>query len=53
MRFRKSEDFWNDINKKMSPTAGKNINQYFIYDDLEKPERMSKREIDEYKKYFT
>ena len=28
-------------------------NQNFIYDKLEKPERMSKKEIDEFKKYFT
>lgn len=49
----KSEEFWKDINSLNSVTAGKNINQNFIYNDLEKPERMSKREIDEFKKYFT
>lgn len=49
----KSEDFWNELNKKDSPTEGKNLNQNYIYDDLEKPGRMSKKEIDEFKKLFT
>jgi hypothetical protein len=45
-----SEEFWGELS---SPTKGKNINQNFIYNDLEKPERMSKKEIDEFKKYFS
>ena len=49
----KSEDFWNELNRAISPTEGKNINQNYIYDKLEKPERMSKREIDEFRKYFS
>lgn len=49
----RSEDFWKEISKGKSVTSGKNINQNFIYDKLEKPERMSKKEIDEFKKYFT
>lgn len=49
----KSEDFWKELKTGNSPTEGKNINQNYIYDKLEKPERMSKREIDEFKKYFT
>ncbi len=49
----KSEDFWNEINKTNSVTAGKNINQNYIYDEKEKPGRSSKKEVDEFKKYFT
>lgn len=49
----KSEEFRNDINKTNSITAGKNINQNFIYNDSDKPERMSRKEIDEFRKYFT
>lgn len=48
-----SESFWNELSNNVSVTSGKNINQNYIYDKLEKPERMSKREIDEFKKYFT
>ena len=50
---RKSEDFWNELNKTKSPVGGKNINQNYIYEELEKPERLSKKEIDEFKKYFS
>jgi len=50
---RKSEDFWKELNIKKSPAEGKNINQNYIYDDKEKPERLSRKEIDEFKKYFT
>ncbi|MEO8448053.1 MAG: NYN domain-containing protein [bacterium] len=49
----KSEEFWKDINIKSSAPSGENINQNFIYDKLEKPERMSKKEIDEFRKFFT
>jgi predicted RNA-binding protein with PIN domain len=45
-----SKEFWNEIN---SPAKGKDINQNFIYNDLEKPERMSRKEIDEFRKYFS
>ncbi|MDQ3020798.1 MAG: NYN domain-containing protein [Bacteroidota bacterium] len=49
----KSEDYWNEINKKSSPFEGKNINQNYIYDKPEKPERMNKKEMEEFKKYFS
>jgi predicted RNA-binding protein with PIN domain len=47
---KKSEDFWRELNP--SPTKGKNINQ-LLYKDGEKPERISKKELEEFKKYFT
>lgn len=47
---KKSEDFWKELNP--SPTKGKNINQ-LLYKDGEKPDRISKKELEEYKKYFT
>jgi predicted RNA-binding protein with PIN domain len=50
---RKSEDFWKELTIIKSPTQGKNINQNYIYEDTEKPERLSKKEIDEFKKYFS
>jgi predicted RNA-binding protein with PIN domain len=46
----KSEDFWN-IQEK-SPLKGKNINQ-LLYKEGEKPDRISKKELEEFKKYFT
>ena len=49
----KSEDFWKLNNAFKSPAKGRNINQNYIYEDLEKPERLSKKEIDEFKKYFS
>jgi predicted RNA-binding protein with PIN domain len=49
----KSEEFWKSINKMDSPAAGKNINQNFNIYLKEKPDRMSKKEIEEYKKLFT
>lgn len=49
----KSEDFWREINKPESPTDGKNINQNFDPYKTEKPDRSSKKEIDEYKKLFS
>ncbi|MEO6695566.1 MAG: NYN domain-containing protein [Ignavibacteria bacterium] len=48
----KSEDFWKELNKPQSP-EGKNINQNYIYDEKEKPERSSKKDIDEFKRYFS
>lgn len=48
-----SESFLNEISIKKSITSGKNINQNYIYDKTEKPERMNKKEIEEFKKYFT
>jgi predicted RNA-binding protein with PIN domain len=47
---KKSEDFWKDLNP--SPTKGKNINQ-LLYKEGEKPDRISKKELEEFKKYFT
>jgi len=47
---KKSEDFWKELNP--SPTKGKNINQ-LLYKDGEKPDRISKKELEEFKKYFT
>ncbi|MEP7146605.1 MAG: NYN domain-containing protein [bacterium] len=49
----KSEDFWKEINRTNSVTAGKNINQNYIYDEKEKPGRPGKKDVDEFKKYFT
>ncbi len=48
----KSEDFWEESGNRKSVTSGKNINQNYLYDKSEKPERMNKKELDEYKKYF-
>lgn len=47
---KKSEDFWKEINP--SPAKGKNINQ-LLYKNGEKPDRISKKELEEFKKYFT
>ena len=49
----RSEDFWNKINKVKSISTGKNINQNYIYDKKEKPDRMNKKEIEEFRQYFT
>ena len=51
-KVQRSEDFWAELNKSKSETSGKNINQYYIYDKPEKPDRMNKKELDEFKKYF-
>lgn len=48
-----SEEFRKKLEANSNAPGGKNINQNYIYDELEKPERMSKREIDEFRKYFT
>ena len=48
-----SENFLNEISKKQNVTSGKNINQNYLYDLNEKPESMNKKEIEEFKKYFT
>jgi len=47
---KKSEDFWKELNP--SPTKRKNINQ-LLYKEGEKPDRISKKELEEFKKYFT
>lgn len=47
---KKSEDFWKELNQ--SPTKDKNINQ-LLFKDGEKPDRISKKELEEFKKYFT
>lgn len=49
----KSEDYWNKLNKSPSLFDGKNINQNYIYDKPEKPERVNKKDMEEFKKYFT
>jgi len=48
-----SEEFWQSISLEGNPTRDKNINQNFIYDEEEKPSRMSKKDIEEFRKYFT
>jgi len=48
-----SEEFWQRIDLKSSHTKGKNINQNFIYDKNEKPSGLSKKELEEFRKYFT
>jgi len=45
-----SEIFWKEINPQ--PVIDKNINQ-LLYKEGEKPDRISKKELDEFKKYFT
>jgi predicted RNA-binding protein with PIN domain len=47
---KKSEDFWKELHP--STTKGKNINQ-LLYKEGEKPDRISKKELEEFKKYFT
>lgn len=47
---KKSEDFWRELNPHI--TKGKNIN-HLLYKENEKPDRISKKELEEYKKYFT
>lgn len=46
----KSEEFWKSINKENSDPGNDNINQNYIYD---KPETMSRKDFNEFKKYFT
>lgn len=46
----KSEDFWKSINKIMTPSGKDNINQNYTYD---KPESMSKKDFNEFKKHFS
>lgn len=46
-----SEEFWKEIDHV---TKGKNINQLYIPpEELEKPEHISKKDLDEFRKYFT
>lgn len=45
-----SEVFWKEIIP--SPLKNRNINQ-LLYKEGEKPDRISKKELDEFKKYFT
>lgn len=49
----KSEEFWSAVSKRENLYEGRNINQNFIYDKPEKPERISKKELKEFKNYFT
>jgi len=46
-----SEEFWNEL-KPASKKKDKNINQLF-YPNGEKPDRITKKELEEFKKYFT
>ena len=48
-----SDEFWKEISRVKSATDGKNINQDYRYDKPEKPGRMSKKDLDEFRKYFT
>lgn len=51
-----SENFLIEISNKKSITSGKNINQNYLYDKDEKEEKpagMNKKELEEFKKYFT
>lgn len=48
----RSEDFWNQISSNDGVTPDKNVNQRYHYDD-EKPNGLSKKDMDEFKKYFT
>jgi predicted RNA-binding protein with PIN domain len=48
---KKSEDFWKELNPPSS-SKNKNINQ-LLYKNGEKPDRITKKELDEFKKYFT
>ncbi|HMR39428.1 MAG TPA: NYN domain-containing protein [Ignavibacteria bacterium] len=52
-KVKSSENFLNDLSKKQNVTSGKNINQNYLYDLNEKPDSMNKKEIEEFKKYFT
>lgn len=45
-----SEMFWQTIN---NPAKDKNINQLFLYDKDEKPTGMSRKDLNEFRKYFT
>ena len=47
-----SDDFWKELNPA-SGTKNKNINQLLYLEEKEKPDRISKKELDEFKKYFT
>ncbi len=49
----KSEDFWNSISSNDGVTPDKNVNQLYYYNDDEKPSGLSKKDIKEFKKYFT
>ena len=49
----RSEDFWKESGKARSVTSGKNINQNFKYDKPEKPEHMNRKDMDEFRKYFS
>jgi len=49
----KSEDFWNSISSNDSVTPDKSVNQLYYYNDDEKPSGLSKKDIKEFKKYFT
>lgn len=49
----RSEDFWNSISANDGVTPDKNVNQLYHYNDDEKPNGLSKKDMKEFKKYFT
>lgn len=48
----KSEDFWKSLSSNDGVTPDKNVNQLYNYDE-EKPSGLSKKDMKEFKKYFT
>ena len=49
----RSEDFWKSLNASGKPSKEDNINQLYLYDKKEKPDRSSKKAFDFFKKQFT
>lgn len=49
----RSEVFWDELKENNPLYEGRNINQNYIYDKKEKPDRFSKKDLEEFKKFFT
>jgi predicted RNA-binding protein with PIN domain len=50
----KSEEFWNSLSANDGVTPDKNVNQVYQYnEDDEKPSGLSKKDLKEFRKYFT
>lgn len=49
----RSEDFLKTLNASGKPTKDDNINELYLYDKKEKPDRSSKKDFDFFKKQFT
>ncbi len=49
----KSEDFFKKLKCNEPVFKGRDINQNYIYDADEKPGRMNKKEMEEFRKYFS